>query len=649
MTQSKIMIVEDESIVSKNIDRHLRKMNYDVCALVTTGEEAIEKALELKPHLVLMDIRLSGELDGVQAAQQIRKSLDIPIIFLTAYTDEETFQRAKITDPYAYILKPFDPSKLHTAIEIALYRHQMEKKLKESELRFRTLATSAPVGIFQTDINGDCIYVNPCWCKFAGMTAEEAKGKGWSAALHPDDREDVFKVWYEMALSGADFSKEYRFLSKQGKITWLYAYATPLKDEEGARIGYIGTITDISMRKDLEEKRLTHQKLEALGILAGGIAHDFNNLLSIITGNISMLKMDDNLVPAQHVTLDKIEHTATQAAELSQKLITFSRGRWLNRKPLHVKSLFQDVIEQHFPTLSNTTHVNMDLTADVKPIDGDEIQMKQVFFNILLNAREALENVSQSQKGVITIAASNQTVPQADIPLEEWPYVKISVQDNGSGIQPSVKGKIFDPYFTTKPMGPQKGLGLGLTICFSVIRKHGGYIRAVSPAEENGIKGTRIEMYLPMHSGKETLSEETGTSGSDEKKVDSPGRILVIDDDLIIQDVISQMLKRLGFEAVICDEGSQALEEYRAAEEAGTPFDIMLIDLINKKGMGGIETLSRLRAQDPSMTAVPIALSGFSDQSDMDELRKDGFRDILVKPFKWKDMKEVIDRYFQKL
>ncbi len=633
------MIVEDELIVAKNIERQLQKIGYDVIATAVSGEEALAKVEECLPHIVLMDIHLSSSMDGVQTAEQIRRQHNIPVVYLTAYADNETVQRAKFTDPFGYVLKPFEPSKLHSTIEIALYKHQMERKLQESELRFRTLATSAPVGIFQTDIDGHCIFVNTQWSEITGLSMAEAAGEGWVQALAPQDSVAISEAWYTMARTNGTFSREYRFRAYSGKITWVYGHAAPLRDDLGNVTGYIGTITDITDRKAIEDAMLTGKKLESIGILAGGIAHDFNNLLSVITGNISMLKSDNNITPDQFHMLNNMEKASTQAAELAHKLITFSKGGWINRKSLQLPHLLDQVIRGQFPNLKNYAAFKIDIPADILPVEGDDTQLKQVFFNLIINAVEAVEN---SHTKEISLFAQNIPKPDPAIPLPDKPYIKVTLLDSGTGILPEHLGKIFDPYFTTKSMGSQKGLGLGLAICYSIIKKHGGHIQVISPPSHGQNQGTQIELYLPA------FTEPKVTQAPVENTVTKKSpRILVLDDDPIIQDVLSQMLKRLGYHVEAFDNGQLAVEAYKKAMTCDEPFEILLLDLINKKGLGGFETLQQLLQLDPTVSGKAIAISGFSDQSDLESLKNQGFSDILTKPFKWKDLQQMLEKYFQ--
>ena len=631
----KIMIVENELIVAKNIENHLRKLGYEVIFIADSGEEAIAGAEETQLDLVLMDIKLAGEIDGIEAARQIQERFQIPVVYLTAYADDETLQRAKVTEPYGYIIKPFEPKKLHTTIEIALYKNNMERKLKESELRFRTLASSSPVGIFQIDINGHCVYVNERWCEIAGLSPEQAMGDGWVHNLPPADRAAISNAWYHMAESGGEFTREYRFQTPGGKITWVYGHTAPLKKESGEKTGYIGTITDITLRKNLEDALLTNKKLESIGILAGGIAHDFNNLLSVIMGNISMIKNESNITSDQNYMLRSAEIASTQAAELAQKLITFSKGGWVDRKEIIFSQLIQETILDNFS--QREALFDIDIPDNLWNINGDPAYLKQVFTNLLLNAVEADEN----NKGKIMVAARNVGAIQENIPLKKGQYVKITVKDKGIGIPKEQLDKIFDPYFSTKARWAVKGMGLGLTICYSIIQKHEGHISVTS---EPG-KGTTVEVYLPAF---HFLQSSPDTLLFNRKSTIPPpaGKALVMDDEAVIQDVVGQMLKRLGYEIETFDEGQQALVAIEKAGKTGNPFKVAFLDLLNKKGLGGKEMLKQMLKTAPQVTA--IAISGFSDGSDINTLKQLGFADVLYKPFKLSDLKTVLDKIFKK-
>jgi two-component system, cell cycle sensor histidine kinase and response regulator CckA len=628
--KSRIMIVEDELIVAQNIKNQLGKLGYEVPATADNGPDAIKNAEEHKPDLVLMDIRLSGPMDGIETADHIYSNYDIPVVYLTAYADNETLDRAKITDPFGYILKPFELKKLHSTIEIALYKHRMEKKLKASELRFRTLADSSRVGIFQTDTQGYLTYANNRWSQIVGTPENTSKGRLWSEPLHPEDKDSAISAWQSMMHKNEPFEKEFRFKANEGKQTWVHCFATPLKDDRDQKIGFIGTINDITTRKKLEEELLTSKKLESVGILAGGIAHDFNNLLSVIMGTISILNEDENLDDNQKNMLNSVSNASSQASELAQKLITFSGGGWLNRKKLDVVPLLNDTINNNFPDVNITLD-----QQGTEPVNGDPSQLKQVFANLIHNSIDAGNNNTTI---TITITTSNtENLDSYNIknssPGHKGKFVRITVADNGSGIDSKLLGKIFDPYFSTKEKGAKKGVGLGLTICYSIIQKHGGFIHVDS---QHG-NGTQVHVFLPV------FNEENSTTNIKDAVKTSNGRIMIVDDEPIVQDVTRKMLERLGYDVDVFDEGRQALAAYEKDLANDSSFDIIFLDLVNKQGLGGRDTLAIMLQMNPD--AIIIALSGYSNESDIAGLKAEGFADVLMKPYKLSDLKRVLDLF----
>ncbi len=631
MRNKRIMIVEDESLVAKHIRKHLESEGYTVAAVVTTGEEAVERAVEILPDLILMDIRLDGQLDGIEAAEQIRSHQNVPVVYLTAFADAETVKRSTVTEPFGYLIKPFEPRLLLSTIEVTLYKHQMEKKLRASEARFRTLAESAPVGIFQADNYGECIYVNEKWTEISGIGAGESQGKGWLRGVHPQDRNGVSEAWFDMIGNGTPFAVEYRFLGSDDEETWVYGRAAELTGDAGNKIGYIGTINDISELKLLEEKLLTRRKLESLGILAGGIAHDFNNLLAVIMGNISLVKEEVRNNEDFYRMLGSAEKASDEAAQLAQKLITFSKGGWLLKRRLLLKNLLKSVIDQL--EIKINAYFDTYLPTDVHPVNGDEGQLHQVFTNILVNAAEAVQENPPDNR-TVNIKAENRVIKKGeDDQLSPGKYVLISVEDKGAGILPEDLSKIFDPYYSTKNIGPQKGMGLGLTICYSIVTKHGGSIRITSKHKQ----GSVVEVYLPAFK-KEEAAVKTATTFSLKPK----GRLIVVDDEENILVVTRQMLKKLGYKVETFTSPPDAIEEYRKAMLSGEPVEAIFLDLINKKGMGGEEAFRKLQLIDPEVKVVLI--SGYLNDSDIGDLKAKGFKEVLIKPFRYEELQEILDK-----
>jgi PAS domain S-box-containing protein len=267
MAKTHIMVVEDESIVAEDIKRSLQSIGYEVAAVVSSGEKAVEKADEIRPDLVLMDIVLMGKMNGIEAAGRIRSAFNIPVIYLTAYSDEEILERAKITEPFGYIIKPFDDRELHSVIEMSLYKHGMEKKLKENQEWLATVLRSIGDAVIATDTKGSVMFMNTVAENLTGYKQEEAIDK---------DIEEIFNIINEgtMEKVGNPIQKVLEkgvvvglanhtvLIAKDGTEIPIDDSAAPIRDAKGALIGVVLAFHDISDRRQMEND--LKEKLEDL-------------------------------------------------------------------------------------------------------------------------------------------------------------------------------------------------------------------------------------------------------------------------------------------------------------------------------------------------------------------------------------------------
>jgi signal transduction histidine kinase len=303
---------------------------------------------------------------------------------------------------------------------------------------------------------------------------------------------DINRGIIEEITSEANFkNKELNLKTNQGKEIPVLFSKSVLRDNTDSAGGIVCAAKDISERKKLEEEILKAKKLESTGILAGGIAHDFNNLLSVMLGNISLAQLEVSPQDKIYKFLSDLENAALKAGELTGKFISFSRGGWLMREKTTLSDILKNAMESEPGLQNEKIAYEIDIPEDLLPIHGDKRQLTQVMLNLFLNAIEA---VPGEEGGQITISADNTTITSKDqFQLNPGKYVKIKIEDNGTGIPAEILEKVFDPYFSTKEKVTQKGLGLGLTLCYSIIKKHDGHIHLES---EPG-KRTTVIIYLP--------------------------------------------------------------------------------------------------------------------------------------------------------
>jgi len=375
-------------------------------------------------------------------------------------------------------------------------------------------------------------------------------------------------------------------------------------------------VTDITERKRIEADRLILNKLGSVGILAGGIAHDFNNLLTVILLNLELVHR--SVPPGSEVAtyLDEARQTAMLARGLTAQLLTFATGGAPVRRPTLLTTLIQESVR---PALCGpNVRCEFVLADNLWAAELDAAQIGQVIRNLVLNAGEAMPD-----GGMVTVKADNVTLgSHEDLALPPGDYVRLAVSDQGPGIAEDVLLKIFDPYFSTKQMGNQKGMGLGLTICHSVVKKHGGTIAVRSIVGE----GTTFLVYLPAspHAGEvETASEEALTPWH--------GRLLVMDDDEPVRKLVGLILERMGQTVELAEHGQMAVTCYEAARDRGQPFDLVILDLMVRGGMGGVETIQKLREIEPDIRA--IAMSGYVQDPVILDPTRYGFAASLAKPF----------------
>ena len=441
--------------------------------------------------------------------------------------------------------------------------------------------------------------------------------------LEPEDREKARKN-FDRVLRGEQVKIIEEYGSEALQRSYYENNYNPIKDEKGEVIGLTVFLTNVTERELLEQERAKAVKLESIGVLAGGIAHDFNNILTAVIGNLSLASayLDQNPQMADEVIIEA-EQACLKAKGLTQQLLTFAKGGEPIKKVTAIKTLISNTAS--FALRGSNCRYELSIEDDLWPAEVDEDQINQVLSNILINAEQAMPDGGQ-----IHINAENFTAERSDrLPLESGRHIKITIRDQGHGIPKNLIAKIFDPYFTTK----QKGNGLGLATCYSIVKRHGGLITADSVQGE----GSAFNIYLPASEEEVKSEKRMETNGQT-----VTGRILVLDDEAEVIGVAEKMLVLIGHSIETVTDGDEAVSLYKKALDNGKPFDAVILDLTIPGGMGGKEVIKILGSLDPNVRA--IVSSGYSNDPVLANPEDYGFRGVIAKPYRLNELKTTLQK-----
>ncbi len=606
--KQKLLLVEDEALVALDLKRRLEGMGFLVAGQATTGEEAIQKALALQPALVLMDIRLGGLVDGIEATEIIRRRMDVPVVYLTANSDEATLRRARVTEPHGFVLKPIRDRELRIAIEMALYRYKAEAVMRESREWFAAMLHSVSDAVIANDRDGAVRYMNEAAEQLTGWKEEEAKGRPLhevarmlNEATHAARAPNTPRGHHDRTL----------LLPREGSPRSIEERFEPVHGISREVEGGVLTFTDVSDRRHLERQLAQKQKMEAIGRLAAGVAHDFNNLLTAIIGygNLALLKMGEKDVAREDVT--QIKEAGERAAELTQQLLAFSRRQMLSPTVVDLGVMARNMEKLLRRMIGEDVEILTAGDQKLRPVKADLGQMEQVLMNLGVNARDAMPD-----GGKLVVETRNVDLdaagPMPEPGMTPGEYVVLSVADTGSGMDDETRSHLFEPFFTTK--APGKGTGLGLATVYGIVKQSGGYLSVTS---EPG-HGSVFRIFLPAS------REPLPTSGNANQKPtvqpkDGNETILVVEDERAVRGFLREALERKGYRVLEAASGPEALEKAaEAAARGGTlpgnegEIRLLVTDVV-MAGMNGRELADEVLGLLPGIKVLFI--SGYADRA----------------------------------
>jgi PAS domain S-box-containing protein len=483
--------------------------------------------------------------------------------------------------------------------------------------------------VVTTDRAGRIVMMNPVAAQMSEVSQSEAIGKPVDSVFVLKEEgggsleADIFPLG-----GGAMASLKPLSMSTPGGVErYVQKRSAPIHDGAGSTVGEVIVYRDVTQERKFEEELLRASKLESLGLLAGGIAHDFNNVLTGIVGNLSLLGETPGLPAEVAERLGLLEKTAYKARQLTMQLLTFAKGGSPIKQTASVAEVVRESAE--FALRGANIRAEFSFPADLAPVEIDTGQMSQVVQNLVINSKQAMPG-----GGVIAISAENHPLAAGTtLPLPPGDYVRISVRDTGCGIKREHLDRIFDPYFTTKA----GGTGLGLATVYSIMKRHEGLITVES---EQG-HGSEFRLYLPA-----SRARVKPARAESARKLACSGRVLAMDDEQPIRQLLTQILAHFGCSCTAVPDGAAAIREYERARGAGEPYDCLIMDLTVPGGMGGAEAIEHLLRVDPGVQA--IVSSGYSNDPVMSDYREHGFVARIEKPYRLHEMGAVLAQVLEK-
>jgi two-component system cell cycle sensor histidine kinase/response regulator CckA len=629
----KVLIVDDEARMCESLSILLSRQGYETCE-GHSGKEAMAYLEQDTFDIVLLDI-VMPDMSGHQIMDYIsNRKEDTLVIFMTGHASVDSAVESLRRGAYDYLTKPFDFEQLLKRIKNAADQIRLKKEhalvsgqLELTEKRYQYLVDASPDIIYTLNHEGRFTFVSGAVESLLGYKTGELVGEPFTTIIFEEDKNKASYRFNERrtgkrSTSGVELRlkccSDHLQQNENGHLTVelkaMGMYDRPVAEPRKMFQGTYGVARDITDRKRLEVQLLHAQKMEAIGTLAGGIAHDFNNLLMGIEGRTSLmsLNMHDDLPHHEH--LSGIEDMVQRGAHLTKQLLGFARGGKYEVRPTDLNKLIEESAEM-FGRTKKEIRVDTVYQKEVWPVEVDRAQIEQVLLNLYLNAWEAMP-----EGGDLYVQVGNVILDETIVePFGVFPgrFVKMSITDTGVGMDEAIQQRVFEPFFTTRPVG--QGTGLGLASAYGIVKNHGGIIDVHS---RKGA-GTTFNVFLP--------ATETPVEEDEEEKENEVQRgnelILLVDDEEIIIDVGKDMLTALGYQVLLARSGQEAIEAYRENSER---IEMVILDMI-MPDMGGGAVYDVLKEVNP---AIKVLLSsGYSIEGQATEILERGCDGFIQKPF----------------
>jgi len=663
---NRILIVDDEPRMCTSLKALLSNRGYEIHTS-NSGKEAIECLSKNNFDLVLLDM-VMPDMDGSEVMDHIgAQSPETLTIVITGYASAESALAALRHRAHDYLRKPFGEEELLKAVGNALEQKRLDGERKIAEARLRESARKLKLAYDQSiiyaqqlkeevterkrivealvqakedwentfdaitdmvmllDNKQQILRVNKAVAEALNTTKEKLLGRKCYQVMHRQDR----------PIRGCPLVLTMKTLRPQTtEITEPHLGGTficstsPILNRQGDLTGYTHTLKDITKSKRLEAQFQQAQKMEAIGTLAGGIAHDFNNLLMGAQGNISLMLMDIDSSHPHYERLKNIEKQIQSGAKLTSLLLGYARKGKYDVTTLDLNRLAEETSDTFGRTRKEIT-IHLELAGDLYPIKADHVQIEQVLLNLFINAADAMPGGGNLVLKTMNVAHKHMGGKLYD--PKPGNYVLLMVTDTGMGMDKETLERIFDPFFTTKEMG--RGTGLGLASVYGIIKGHGGYVDVDSKEKH----GSTFSIFLPA-SEKEVRKRVK----SADRVIKGTGTVLLVDDEEVIVEVGRDLLKAMGYRALVAKDGKEAVEVYKKNRD---DIDIVVLDMV-MPNIGGGEAYDRMKEINPDIKV--LLSSGFSVDGEATEILERGCNGFIQKPFTIKDLSAKIREILEK-
>jgi len=577
MTQStkyRVLVVEDEGLIARDIAGRLEALGHEVVGIASTAEGALEQAPAAE--VVLMDIQIDGPTDGVKAAAQIRDRYHVPVIFLTAHADRATLDRAKLADPFGYIVKPLGHASLHTSLEIGVYKHRMERQLEEREAWLRATLSSVAEAVIVTDVGGRLLMMNQAAETLTGWTLPEASGQPVSKVVQlvdpdsgaPADDPVPLAILRDAPLA---LDRNVQLLGRGGRQMMVEGSVAPAK-AAGAAIGAVFSLRDVSAQRWEQRQLQLSQKMEAAGRLAAGVSNEFANLLATIRNQSEhLIRQFAEYSPARHA-LEEIQRAAGTADQIMRRLAGFGTRQMGHPQVLSLNAILRRMSKLIESVAGARIEIALQPNRMAGKVHAEAAQIEQMVMSLVMHACAAIP-----ERGRLLIETGNVEVP---IGGRMTCYVMLSVTH--SGFEADLD-KLFEPAAGAED-------GLGLSVAHNIVTEHGGLLSLQPTADD----GWRFEVLLPRSAPpallprlESSLANPTGAPS-----------ILLIEERDPVRAQLHNFFEAHGYNLI---EASDAAEAIALAEVHEGALDLLIVESAEAD-----HAANALRRAHPSLAVLRI-------------------------------------------